>query len=183
MTVTVTAKSGPVPGGECVIVGPRLQTGATCHPPFDAREETHELQRFVAPSSGDATGLLMRLSVMPAMLCPAEDEPLILQPPNERCRGTLMRPLMKLVGEHTHPAQAQAKHPKSTTPRSAVQQEQHRHEDRNLKKGDITVAIDEVTSEEVVRIEVMNAEWAQQAPPENGHGLVAPGIGEPMDQS
>lgn len=172
-----------VPGDEFKVVSPGLPAGPSCDQPLKAREKPDPLEGRVAPSGGDAIGLLMRLAVVQTVLSPAQDNTPALQPSNDGSRRTLMRPLMKLVGEHSHAAETHAEGPEGAPPGNAVHQEQGQRQNRDLEEGDIPIAIDEVTTEEIIGIEVVHPEWAQEAPPQDGHGFMPPGVGKPMDHA
>ena len=60
-----------VPGDEFKVVSPGLPAGPSCDQPLKAREKPDPLEGRVAPSGGDAIGLLMRLAVVQTVLSPA----------------------------------------------------------------------------------------------------------------
>lgn len=105
-----------VQGDEFKVVSPGLAAGESCDQPLEAREKPDPLEGRVAPSGGDAIGLLMRLAVVQTVLCPAQDNTPALQPSNDGSRRTSMRPLMKLVGEHSHAAETHAEDPEGAPP-------------------------------------------------------------------
>jgi hypothetical protein len=57
-----------VPGDEFKVVSPGLPAGKSCDQPLKAREKPDLLEGRVAPSCGDAIGLLMRLAVVQTVL-------------------------------------------------------------------------------------------------------------------
>lgn len=170
-------------GDEFKVVSPWLPAGPSCDQPLKSREKPDLLEGRVAPSGGDAIGLLMRLAVVQTVLCPAQDNTPALQPSNDGSGRTLVCPLMKLVGEHSHAAETHAEGPEGASPRNAVHQEQGQRQNRDLEEGDIPITIDEVTTEEITGVEVVHPEWAQEAPPQDGHGFMPPGVGKPMDHA
>lgn len=172
-----------VPGDEFNVVSPGLPAGPSCDQPLKAREESDLIKGRVAPSGGDAIGLLMRLAVVQTVLSSAQDNTPTLKPSYHGSRRTLMRPLMKLVGEHSHAAEPHAEGPEGAPPGNAAHQEQGQRQNRDLEEGDIPIAIDEVAAEEIIGVEVVHPEWAQEAPPQDGHGFMPPGVGKPMDHA
>lgn len=156
--VRVVASTSPMLGNESVVVGPRWDAGATRDEPFESRKKTDAVQRPVAPSGGDAIRRLMGLPMMPAVFGATQDETAILKPSDDGGRGRAMRPQMKLVGEQAHAAQTEAEDPQSPAPRGVLHQKQGRCEHRDLQERDVAVAIDEIPSEEILRIEVMDPE-------------------------
>ena len=109
-----------------------------------------------------------------------EDHAATLQPGDEPRRFRHVRPLVHLVrrqhprGErHRKMAAASASGCPSGICKDAAKIGQHEHRD-------VAVAVDEVAAQEVVRVDVVDAERTEKAPAENRHGLAAPCVGGPV---
>lgn len=69
---------------EFKVVGSRLVTGAASDECLESWKELKTFQWSIAPTSGDAVGLHMRLPVVLLVLGTAQKQPDFLEPVNER---------------------------------------------------------------------------------------------------
>jgi len=69
-------------------------------------------------------------------------------------------------------------------PEGVVQRDQKStQQEQNRDQGDIAVRVDEVPAQEVIRIDVMEAEGPEETGTKHGDGLASPGVRDPMNNT
>jgi hypothetical protein len=165
------------------IVLPRPLAGQMGDCGLEAAEESDGLERPIAPPGRDAVADVIRPRVVSRMLGSPQEQTAVLQDPNRPWRGRHVRPLVNLVREHPECTEAKAEDGDATAPVSLKWNDEQSEDDGNRETGNLTVRVDKAPSQEIVRVEMVDAEGEEQTPADDREIVAPPGVSAPVNEA
>lgn len=93
-----------------------------------------------------------------------------------------MRPLVNLIRHHPDPAEREPEDCGRASPSPGEWHREETEQNRNRKKSDVTVGLDEASPEEIFGIDMVHAKGDEKALSDHREIVAPPGVGAPVNE-